>query len=176
MFNTIHFASDATWPPDGIPTLQDDPGEQGHVKGVQLQPLMSVFVPSTPGAVVQVPVLNARLKKNTRTILICWSQKPINQHIKTPGSASVRNPYIRLWGWPDCKIIVFRLWDSEETLGFLLTVWWSCWVIAKRPTTKTNSSRCVQYTTEGGARRNYNLKKLAKEDTVKLTKVDKNKL
>lgn len=118
MFNTIHFASDATWPPDGIPTLQDDPGEQGHVKGVQLQPLMSVFVPSTPGAVVQVPVLNARLKKNTRTILICWSQKPINQHIKTPGSASVRNPYIRLWGWPDCKIIVFRLWDSEEPLGW----------------------------------------------------------
>lgn len=118
MFNTIHCVSDATWPPDGIPTLQDDPGEQGHVKGVQLQPLMSVFVPSTPGAVVQVPVLNARLKKNTRTILICWSQKPINQHIKTPGSASVRNPYIRLWGWPDCKIIVFRLWDSEETLGW----------------------------------------------------------
>lgn len=57
---------DTTEPPDGVPALQDDSSEQGEVDGVHLQPLVLVPIQGTPGSIVHVPVLNARLKTGER--------------------------------------------------------------------------------------------------------------
>lgn len=58
--------------------MQDDSGEQGEVEGVHLQPLVLVLVPCTPGSIVQIAIVNARLKKKTRvTLEICCKLQSI---------------------------------------------------------------------------------------------------
>lgn len=59
-------------PPDGVPALQDDSGEPGEVDGVHLQPLVPVPIHGAPGPVVNVPVLNARLKRHVAE-KVWWS-------------------------------------------------------------------------------------------------------
>lgn len=63
--NSPDFNPDTTWPPDGVSALQDDSSEQGEVDGVHLEPLVPVPIQGTPGAIVNIPVFNARLKHGT---------------------------------------------------------------------------------------------------------------
>lgn len=47
--------------PDGVQALGDDRGEPGQPFGIKLQPLVFVFVPGTPAAVVEIPIVDAGL-------------------------------------------------------------------------------------------------------------------
>lgn len=49
-------------PPDGAPTLQNDPSKAGGSHGIHLQPLALIFVHGTPGPIVNVSILDTRLK------------------------------------------------------------------------------------------------------------------
>lgn len=56
-----------TLPPDRVPALQDDTGEECAVEGVHLQPLLLVLILGAPCAVVHVAIRYAWLKKKNMT-------------------------------------------------------------------------------------------------------------